>query len=153
LIALRIGGGVPGGHDPQSVVDPDRIELALGEPHPVLLGDVFEIDFGQVVDAGSNRGGGDAADQVGRRIEQRHDAALVPQGHDGLAVGAARFAELRRFFVGSRLRVLDADGNRAGGEQGLGQRVRVCGVGLKGDADPHYLPLVASLLAASFSSR
>ncbi len=91
----------------------------------------------------------------GRRVEQRHDAALGPQGNDGLVVGAARLAELRRFLVGSRLRVLDADGYRAGREQGLGQRIRMRGVGHEGDADPHadYFPLVVSLRAASFSSR
>ncbi len=114
----------------------DRIELGLGQPHPVLLGDFLEVDFRQVGDPDFPRRTGHAPDQILGRLEQGDDAAGRPKWRRR----AAGLAELGRLALGAGVGILDARRNGAGFEQSFGKRVGVGRIGFQRDADPHAMP-------------
>ena len=89
--------------------DADRIELALGQLHPVLFFHLFDGEGRYRLEPYRRRGGSQGLGEVGVGVEQGHHAAVVPQA----GRGHARFAELGFFRVGAGVRVVDTDRQRA----------------------------------------
>ena len=115
---VRVGGGVPGGHDPQSVVDPDRIELGLGQLHPILLGDFFDGPCRHRGQTGRNARSCKQRAGVGIGLEQGHDTGTVPARRDD----RTRFAELWLFVRRSGVGILYAGRERPDIEKGIAYR-------------------------------
>jgi hypothetical protein len=124
---------VPGGHDPQAVGDADRVELALGELHPVLLFDFLDGEGRHGIEPGRGGGGGQGLGQVGVGVEEGDDAAVVPQA----GRVHARLAELGFLGVGAGVGVVDADRQGAVLHQRFGEGFGARRVSLQDDGDPH----------------
>ncbi len=85
LIAVGIGGFMPGRHDPQAVADADGIELGLGEAHPVAFFQFIDAMFGKGAKAEFGATGLQDARNVGIALEQRIHEIVLPYRGSGFA--------------------------------------------------------------------
>ncbi len=106
----------------------NRIELCLGQAHPVLLGHRPAFAGGDVVETGLDAGILQCAVDIGGLVEQGDDDAAIPGGFKRLA---ARFAEQRLLIDAAGIGILDRGRQGAGFDQAVGQAFGQASVNFK----------------------
>ena len=117
LRASGRGGAHHDGHDPQVVVDPDRLELRLRRAHPIPIRHRDVSYAGDV--AGRDRRRAPRHDRSRRRQLASNNAVSREIGHH-CGVATVALVEHRGFVGGSGARVDRVDRQRAGFEQRVG---------------------------------
>ena len=138
---VRVRRFMPGGHNPQTSGDADRIKLGLGQAHPVLFFQDLDAVGGCGTQASLRGCGGEDHFDVCLGIEQRAHQAVVPY-----VCSHARLAEYRLLGRGAGVGILDARGQRAEIHQRVGQTR--CGFFIGGDFEDLPGHVMAQLISA-----
>ena len=121
---FRVRRFVPGGDDPQTFGNADRLKLCLRDLHPVLFGDGFAVVRRRTLKPGQRRADSKQDVGIGCLIEQDNNARTRPAQR----CGRAGFAELWLFGERAGINILNTDGQGAVFDERVGQPVGMLAV-------------------------